>query len=40
VLDRVRDTIVLRNTPRLRRAVRRRELAALLERPPWSPGHG
>jgi hemerythrin superfamily protein len=40
ILDRVRDTVMLRNTPRLRRAVRRRELAALLERPPWSPRHG
>lgn len=39
-LDRVRDTVTLRNTPRLRRAVRRRELAALLERPPWRPRHG
>jgi hemerythrin superfamily protein len=38
--DRLRDTVTLRNTPRLRRAVRRRDLGALLERPPWSPHRG
>jgi hemerythrin superfamily protein len=40
VLDRVRDTVTLRNAPRLRRALRQRDPAALLQRPPWRPGHG
>ena len=37
VIDRLRDTLMLRNAPRLRRAVRTRDATALLERPAWEP---
>lgn len=39
-LDRVRDMLMLRNAPRLRRAIRTRDAAALVERPAWRPDDG
>jgi hemerythrin superfamily protein len=40
VVDRVRDVVTLRNAPRVRRALRTRDLGALLRRPPWQPHRG
>lgn len=39
-LDRVRDLVTMRTAPRVRFALRTRDLGALLRRPPWHPGRG
>jgi len=40
VVDRVRDVVTLRSAPRVRRALRTRDVGALLRRPPRRPHRG